>query len=823
MLDAAWQRARAGASVCVLLRADPGQGKSRLAELFGARVSSTRLEVRCTPYGQSSPLLAVVDMVARTLDAADPALDPQERCSRLVAGLARWGVGDALDQGVVASALGLQAAQFDQARALPASEQRRRLMDALMRISTFSLSAETGFLLIEDLHWADASTLELVRRLVLDAPAGPRLTLLTSRPEWRADWIAPPGVEVILLHELDQGSVETMIATLAHGQRLPPDVVREIGDRSDGVPLFVEEITKVVLAQARAQGGGERAADTVRTLSAAAVPASIEAALVSRLDALIDARRTLQVASLLGREFEIDQLQAICDEADARTADAVDRALSLGLVRRVGNVRYEFKHALIRDAAAESLPRRDRAAIHARIARVLIDRFASLTEQRPELVAEHLSMAGDAQTAIEYWLRAGVLALRRSANREATNHLERARTLVVGLSPCELRDRLEMAILNPLGSALRATAGLAAASTVEVYERLDSLATEHGHVDTEGRHGDLRGRLGTYFARSLHEQELDNAMEGLARAEGSGEELVRGLCLRAAGRALWAMGQPGEARDYLERAVAVTTGALGNVRQDIAQDDGVSALVFLGYTLAALGRPRKAISTVEAGIGRAVALRQGTSIGLAFLGAAWTAMILHDFEGAAAYARPGLEHCDRHGSNNYTAWARFTLGWTQCLRGDPVAGLAEMRAAAAASQATGTMVFRTIMLCFIGERQLAVRDLDGARVTLEEALARVASSSERVYEAEVLRVLARLCEAEGDWAGRSTWLAEAQAAAARQGAGLFALRTALDRLERPGSDAEVAGARIWLREVLGSLDPHDLPAEGVHAADLLER
>jgi predicted ATPase len=447
-----WRQARGGEGQAVLLVGEAGIGKSRLVRAALDAVEGEEHTVRryqCSPHHTGTALWPVARQLGVTA-GLDPTDAEAAKLDKLEA-LLRQGAEDVGEAApLVAALLGIDASARYPVPALTPQQRRARTLAALIEQLLGFARRRPVLMVLEDAHWIDPTTLELVG-LVLDRIAAAQvLMLLTSRPDNQPILGRHPRVARLTLNRLGRGPTEAIVARLAGDRGLPPEVLGEIAARTDGVPLFVEELTKAVL-EVGATGVG------------AAVPLSLHASLMARLDRVPEVKEVAQVAACIGREFDYSLLAAIAPLPEAELQSGLDQLAAAEIVFRRGEppgASYAFKHSLVRDAAHESLLRAQRQQLHGRIVRALKEQFLETVNTEPELLAQHCMEAGLTRQAVDYWQQAGQQALARSAMAEAVVQLTKGLRTLEGLPSGPARQRRELDLQVALGSALIATKAL---------------------------------------------------------------------------------------------------------------------------------------------------------------------------------------------------------------------------------------------------------------------------------------------------------------------------------------------------------------------------
>jgi len=459
-LVAGWERARGGRGQTILLRGEPGIGKSRLVEELRRTVADLphiQFSWYCGPNGSDSALLPVSRQLARAagFERGD---DAGLRHAKLDALLLSYGVTDAAGRAVLADLLGLPPEAGTPAAGLTPERRKAVTLDTLLGMMEYATRDRPALFVVEDLHWCDSTTLELLERAVVLAAGRSWLILFTARVEFERGWPRAADVRTIDLDRLDRGNAERICKHLGADSFLSAETVRQIIARCDGVPLFVEEMTRSVLeavSDASVQDGTQ----------VVAIPASVRDSLVARLDRLGPARRIACLGAAIGRRFNYDLLAAVADRPEAALRQDLRELALSGLVDRSGVPpvsSYLFKHALIRDAAYDSLLKREREALHGRIAAVLRERFPNTRDAEPELLAYHLTESGAAADAIPLWMQAAQHAAARAAHVEAVGHLQSALDLLRHTPKDDVRAKTEMGLRIGLAISLAATRGYTA-------------------------------------------------------------------------------------------------------------------------------------------------------------------------------------------------------------------------------------------------------------------------------------------------------------------------------------------------------------------------
>ena len=618
-----WGRAMSGLPQFVLLRGEPGIGKSRLVEVVRHEIASDRADVliaRCTSVTADTAFHPIAELIGSRLGFEGATAD--ERVTRLASRVAELGIAPADAVPLLASILSIPVdpAQWPMP-ALSPQRARQRTMDILIAW-TLALSQRGSVLwVLEDLHWADPSTIELLRQLIASPRSAGLMTLLTARPEFAPTWARATNVTEVELGALDPAESEMFIRKVAHDKPLPPEVVWKIRERGAGNPLFLEEITRSLL-ESGALVERERAWELVGALSSEVVPVSMDASLMARIDRLGKARALFQIAATLGREFTYELLAAVAEVPDEAVRESLDVMLQSGLVYQDDEKSrlYTFKHALIRDAAYNSLLRATRQRYHARIAKALIARFPQIVKNRPELLAHHLSGAGSHAEAAAYWRAAGKNAAERSAVNEAVSHFRRAMADLDRLPTDAARIDQELSTLTALAPALMAVYGWADPEVGQTCKRAIDLAGQLGAPDKKWR--PLRGLWTHQLVGGRLEDALETATQLLAIGMAAGDPMVISSGRNATSQTHYYRGEYSEA---IAEAEAGLSGCSYDIDAAIAHTLQTSAAVNMrmarGGSLWMQGRQQEGVAIVEDMVAYARSLRHPPSLATALASA----------------------------------------------------------------------------------------------------------------------------------------------------------------------------------------------------------
>jgi class 3 adenylate cyclase/predicted ATPase len=599
-----WAHAKAGDGQVVLLSGEAGIGKSRivatLIERLGAE-AAIRLRHFCSPYHQDSSLFPFVDQLGRASGFArdDP---PAAKLVKLETLLAHAAPPDE-DVALIADLLSLPASVRCPLPDLSPQRKKERTLEALIRQLEGLARQQPVVMVFEDAHWIDPTSRELLDLTVERVRSLPVLVLVTFRPEFQPPWTGQPQVSTVALNRLDRRDQICLVEQIADGKPLPDQVVAQIVDHTDGVPLFIEELTKSVLESGLLREEADRYA-LDRALTPFAIPTSLHDSLMARLDRLAAVRLVAQIAAAIGREFSYALLRAVSRLPEDELQTSLARLVASELVFQRGtppDAVYAFKHALVQDAAHGSLLRNARQQLHAQIAQALETQSPELMDSQPELLAQHYADAGLVEKAVIYWRKAGQQAISRFALTEAIAHLTKAIELLHDLPPTEEHKEQELRLQIALGDAFIAAKGHGADETGQAFARAYQLGREIGNVPQ--LFPVLAGIFVHHHVRAEVSLEQEAARELLHLAEDRSDVSGQVMGHRALGDSLLNVGHFPSARAHFERAISLFGVDASPVI--LGEEIGVASLAFLSLCLAVLGFPETAVTRSEAALERA--------------------------------------------------------------------------------------------------------------------------------------------------------------------------------------------------------------------------
>ena len=702
---------------------------------------------------------------------------------------------------------------------LSPQRKKERTLEALIRQLEGLARQQPVAIIFEDAHWIDPTsheldlTVERVRNL-------PVLLIVTFRPEFQPPWIGQPQVTMLALNRLDRRDRTTLVAQIAAGKALPDDVVYQIAERTDGVPLFVEELTKSVLESGLLREETDRYV-LDRALPPFAIPTTLHDSLLARLDRLASVRLVAQIGAAIGRQFPYALLHAVSRLPEDELQAALGRLVASELVFQRGtppDAIYRFKHALVQDAAHSSLLRGTRKQLHAQIAEALETHFPHEMENQPELFARHYAEAGLVEKAVAYWSKAGRRSAARSAMAEAAAQLQKGLDQLPLLPDNPERQRQELEICSSLGAVLLVVKGYAAPETGRAYARAQELWEQLGSP-SEFLH--VPYGQSSYH---VHVGELDLALrldEGLLRLSRQRND-PGGLVLGhlSSGRNLMVAGKFAASRSQLEEVLAlydpISHRSLGHLHPL------TTSQAYLGNALFCLGFPDQALARSSSAIAESWRLAHPPSLAVSLAVGTRLIALVGDYTLLYEQAGQLVEVATEQGFLMWRAQGTIYRGWAKLKNGDVAEGISLLRSGSAAYRATGPEMWMPHYIALLAAAYEVVGQIEEAATLFDDALHIVERTKERWFEAELNRYKGRLLLRQGDTEAAEKQYGKALSIAKEQEAKLWELRAAASLARLHVDLGRLAEARDLLAPVYGwfteGFDTPDLK----HAKALLE-
>lgn len=789
--------AAGGEGQAVLLSGDAGVGKSRILEEFIDRMRSAQPQIvrlQCSPSHAASALYPLAGYVERSADIA-PTDEPATRVAKLEAFVAQSSRAERDDVDALASLLAIPGAEDRPTlRGLTTDQRKARLFRTVLDRLAASAARQLVLFIVEDAHWIDPTTLEFVTRVIEDARAQRIFVLATARPQFSSPWAHHGHLTTFALNRLGRNSVEAIVRDLCGHTVLPPDLLARIVERTDGIPLFAEELTRTILDSA------------VDAFTERAIPMTLRDALAARLDSLGRAREVAQIGAVIGREFSEELLAAIAGLLPEQLGSALNRLVESGLVLRVMKQRgaaYSFKHALVRDAAYESLLRQRRQQLHLTVAQAIVSDLTAIADAEPETAAYHFEEGEAFSEAIVYWRRAADLAISRSAYREAVSHLHRALLLAKHL-PNDAATRQEVEIANRLGVMHFVLDGGMSPAARTIYERNVQLTATFDE-DTET----FAARWGLCFSDYITGRMLaarEHASDLVSLAERLDDEDLLLEALHARWAAAFFIGDVRMAMDAAMRGSAIYSADRHHVhvtRFGSGHDSGVCCLTHGAVAHYFAGQ----FSAGDEWLARGLALARRLGHPFSLTHGLQTAMLAYDLIGDFERALDAATECLAHArAGNFAmsvAVSQLVAGAATIGLGDRAGGIAIMERVLDVTTGPDPAGWRPYYLTRLGTAHLDEGNVGEARVRFDLARTRCDAIGGAFGDPEVDRVRARLDIADG--AATSVARVHLDAAIARAratGALLLELRATSDLVELLPDGADATRARDELGTLL---------------------
>jgi TOMM system kinase/cyclase fusion protein len=780
-----WAQVKDGLGQVVLLSGEAGIGKSRLVQVLTEHVAtepqSWLTPCQCSPYYQNTALYPMIDLLERVALRFERDESPEQKLRKLEGFVVQYGLPLAEIVPLFASLLSLPLTADYAPLSVSPELQKQQTLQTLLTILLTIAAQQPVLFVMEDLHWVDPTTLEFLSLLVDQGPTARILALFTFRPDFSPPWTGRSHLTQVTLTRLPRRQAAELAGRVAHGKALPPEVVEQVVAKTDGVPLFVEELTKMVLESGLLQEQAEHY-ELTGLLQSLAIPTTLHDSLMARLDRLAAVKGLAQLGATLGREFSYDLLQAVAPWDEGTLQQGLHQLVAAEFLYQQGlppQATYRFKHALIQDVAYQSLLKSTRQHYHQRIAQVLEAQFPEIVETQPELLAHHYTEASLSAQAIPYWQSAGQRALQGSAHAEAIAHLRQGLAVLTALPETPARLQQELDLQVALGPALRATQGNAAPEVERAYARARELCAQLG--DTPQLFPVLRGLMQYYLNRGDLQTATQLGEQLLRLAQAQPDPALRLLAHYQLGSVLFYRGEPAAAQAHHTQALALYTPQAHRalaVRYGV--DLGVLSHSHLARALWSLGYPEQALQHSQAACTLAEEVAHPYSLVQALVYAAIVHQCRREALAVHAQAAAALTLATAQGFAQRVAWSTVLHGWALAMQGQGEAGLAEIRQGLAADLATGATLWQPYFLGLLAEAYGAGGHPEEGLHALAEALAVTDTTEARYYEAELSRLKGALLlqQAVPDAAQAETCFHQALALARQQQAKSWELRAA---------------------------------------------
>jgi class 3 adenylate cyclase/predicted ATPase len=794
-----WEQVKVGHGHVILLTGDAGIGKSRLIQTLKDHIANephTRWECRSAEYAQHTALFPLIDLFQRLL-RFEAYETPDANLEKLEHTLSQYRLPLEESVPLFAPLLALPLPEHHYPPLnLSPQRQRQKTLETIIAILLELAERQPVLFILEDLHWADPTTLELLNLVLDQTPTASLLVLLTCRPHFQPAWHHRSYLSEITVNRLSHAQVEQIVAGITDGKIFPAEVLQQIIEKADGVPLFVEEMTKAIL-----ESGQLKAVDghyeLIGSFSTFAIPATLQDSLMARLDRLVTAKGVAQYAAVIGRQFAYDLLSMVSQLDDTTLQRELGRLVEAEIVYQRGvppKTTYTFKHALIQDAAYQSLLKSTRQQYHQRIAHILEWQFPAMVEHQPELPAHHCTEAGLIEQAGRYWQRAGENAIQRSAHVEAIAHLRQGLKLLQTLPETPQRLQREVDMLIALGESLNASKGQAAREVGETYTRARQLCQ---HLENPHQLFPVLSGLWIYhIGRAEYQTAHALGEQLLTLAQQVRDAVLLVAAHRSLGATLFWLGAVAAAHTHFVQGTSL-------------YDVGALVLWCLGYPDQALARSQETVTLAQQ-------MARPHSLVFALRSAAVFHQLRLEVHCTQERAEAAISLAKEQGFPQWMAFGSILRGWALAHQGQVKEGIEQIHRGLVAYRATGAEAMRPYFLALLAEAYGTTGEPEAGLTVLTEALALVDTTGERLYEAEIHRLRGELLlqQNSANQAEAEACFQHALTIAHDQGAKAWELRsvTSLARLWQQQGKCNEA------RQLLG--DVYGWFTEGFDTADL---
>jgi len=818
-----WDKATNGDGQIVLLKGEGGVGKSRLMQAFIEQLNSSHhyLCANGMAFSETSTLRPVIEMLHPTFNfsAED---SPQQKFSKMVSVLTKYQLHADDQIPLCAALLNLPLSADYSVPDFSNEIKKKRTLEMVFELMQ-RLSQERPLLfVVEDLHWLDPSTLELLDMLVLQEQTHKIFIFLTCRPSFSNPWYSRSNLIQLNLTHLNNTDITAMVSRLTNGRELPKVLLDEIISKTDGVPLFVEELTKMVINSNMVKEVDGHF-QLVGNFSKLRIPSTLQDLLTARLDGLDEAKEIAQIASVIGREFKFDMLLSISGIDVALLERYIAQLMQAELISQRGvgrNAIYIFKHALIHDAAISSMLKSRCQDIHKNLAPLIEAEYPEIAQQQPEKIAHHYTEAGQAEEAVDWWLRAEQHALTQSANLEAISHFQHGMALMHLLPDSKENWLRELRLCVVVGAAYCATSGYASAEVEKVFERASELSKKIG--DLPEKFQILWGQWAFYIVRGDLNKARENSQAMLTAAVDKEKPLMQLEGNAGLGLTQYFIGNVKKACNYMEKAIALDSPDRDRTFTYVCGQDGsVVNLVYYALTLWMLGKPGEAKNKSTEAITLAREIKHPFSLVYALNFSSWLYYMLRQPDDAERLADEVISLSTEQGFFWITLGS-VIAGWSKTCAAKHAEGMAMIKSGLANYRGAGAGLSQTLQLSIEADASLQAGELDRAVHCLQEAINMAEQTGENFWLADIYRLMGESLYQLEDSKGGELSLIHAIDIAKKQELPMLLLRAATSyaRLTNQENKSE---ALTYLRQAIDGIDENDDVLDIQDAKSLLQK
>jgi class 3 adenylate cyclase/predicted ATPase/energy-coupling factor transporter ATP-binding protein EcfA2 len=799
-----WEQAKSSKGQVVLLTGEAGMGKSRLVQVFQEQIAAESYilrELYCSPYYINSAFYPLIEMLRGRLVQLCRGDSPTQQLAKLERFLGEYELDMAQVVPLFAALLSIELDGCYAPLTISPQAQKQKLEQVFLMMMLSLVQEKPCLIVVEDLHWVDPSTLELLSLLIDLAPTHRLLLVYTARPVFKSAWTNHQHLSKINLTALPSQQTELMIHQITGGKSLPKEVIELVVTKSDRIPLFLEEMTKMVL-----ESGwliqGDQSYELAGQIPELAIPATLQDLLMARLDRLDTVKEVAQIGATIGRVFSYELLRAVSPRSEAMLNSGLEQLVQAQLVFMIGEGQYLFKHVLIQEAAYESLLKSTRKRYHQQIALVLEQQFPAKVAREPELLAYHYQRADLNEPAIHYWHLAAKKAQQASANLEAINHLTTALKLLETLPDHQSRRRQELDLQLSLSVVLRITKGFGTAEFEAACKRSEELGLLLG--ETALLFWVRRGLWVFYAARVQHQKALEVGHQLLSSALLSNDSNLLVDAHFTAGLTLFYQGELVSAGEHLESAIAFYNP--DHYRSQIVlsgQDGGVSARAVVPLQLWLSGFPEQALERLQEAQALAIELSHPFTLAFTIIIGALLHKSRREWQAVQKSTAAGMIITSEQGFTYLLSWGTILNGWALAASGQVESGILQMRQGLDIYSTTGSEINLPYFLSLLAEAYLQIEEVDVGVDILSEGLQIIEATGERYWEAELYRLKGELLRVQLKHTLAEECFCQALAISRFQGAKSLELRAAMSLARLWQHQGKAEAARQLLAEIYG--------------------
>ena len=810
-----WNYAKDSEGRVVLVQGEAGIGKSRLIQEIKSSIdqeSRNVLELRCSAYLTNSALHPVFELFRENVETGLPELakrisaKDEKRANRLRSLVATISSAENVSSG----------------SAVPGKSPTELPFEAIIQMLLIVSEDKPLFLIVEDFHWADPSTVKMINLLVDQIRFEKVLVVVSSRPETRPQWLTRSHASQLTLDRLNPEDAETMFFAHARNSELARSLCQIVVAKSDGVPLFLEELTKSILSGQAIRLRGDKG-DSVLDLENLDIPETLRDSLMARLDQLGEAKVIAQLGSAIGRDFAYDLLKEVSNLDDDKLVQLLSRLVSSELVfqRGVGpNRRYHFKHSLIQDTAYESLLRSKRAEFHQRIASALEKLFPDIGHSQPELMARHYALSGQKAKAVDHWNLAAERALQQSANLEAIHHASEGIRHVADLDDEQRRDELLLSLYIHLSTAISGTKGDAVPEVEDIHQKAATLLNRSENPSLA--FSLTREMHAYYIIRGTLQRALELGHKMLELAQEIGDPKIMTESWRCLGWNYICHGELEKGQALIRKSLSHydIENSRDHTRHDTI-DPGSVGMINLAWSEWIAGNSDTAANLARDAIAQSREIEHPYTLAYALCMGAAVFQCRREAEAVLSMVDEAIAIAEERDYRYWIAWGKCMQGWAKAQLGNPEIGIQALAEGLKEYRDTGSTLFVPHILCMTAESQCLMGNHAEARRNLELAAEIESDNQIYFYAAETQRLLATVESELGETESCIAHFQKALDLAKAQEAGSFELRVALSIMQNPLADAIVPDARQTLASALDNLREGQTDADHQTARDLV--